>query len=145
MGRLRMHHVGIILPDEQKAKDLMELLGMEEDYRSWVEPYSATVIFTKYGQWESPIEFIIPKSGVLAEFNGGKGGIAHVAFEVDDINKTCEEFRAKGVEMLEKTPARATEDYLVNFIRPKHTHGILMEFMETLTAARKPGAGSDKA
>jgi lactoylglutathione lyase/methylmalonyl-CoA/ethylmalonyl-CoA epimerase len=142
MAILRMHHVGIILPEESQAKDLMNILGMEEDYRSWVEVYSATVIFTKYGQWESPIEFIIPKGGVLAEFNNGKGGIAHVAFEVDDIAATSKDFESRGIKMLEKVPARASEDYIVNFIRPKSAHGILMEFMETVNPARRPGAAA---
>ena len=76
------------------------------------------------------VEFIIPLSGVLTEFNKGKGGIAHVAYLVDDINAVSEEVKAMGYELLEKEPQEGTEDIIVNFIRPKYTQGILVELIQ---------------
>ena len=76
------------------------------------------------------MEFIIPLSGVLTEFNKGKGGIAHVAYLVDDIRACQEEIKAMGYEMLEADPVEGTEDIIVNFIRPKYTQGILVELIE---------------
>jgi lactoylglutathione lyase/methylmalonyl-CoA/ethylmalonyl-CoA epimerase len=140
MKPLRMHHVGIILPSIEAAQDVMNNLGLEEDFQKWVEVYSATVIFTKYGQWESPIEFIIPKGGVLAEFNGGKGGIAHVCFEVDDIDKVSAEMEGKGIKMLEKGHSEATKEFWANFTRPKYMQGLLFEFIQTADPAYKAGA-----
>ena len=104
MVHKRLHHVGIILPKEEYVNDLMEMYGLEEDHRE-MTPYDTLAIFTKMNpdESESPIEFLIPYSGVLAEYNGGKGGIAHICFEVDDIDAACEEFRAKGCALLEET------------------------------------------
>ena len=60
----------------------------------------------------------------------GKGGIAHVAYLVDDINAVSEEIKAMGYELLEKEPQEGTEDIIVNFIRPKYTQGILVELIQ---------------
>ena len=60
MKPLRMHHVGVVLPTVEQAEHLIELFGLEVDYRGYVKSYHADLIFTKYWPRESPIEFIIP-------------------------------------------------------------------------------------
>ena len=120
MKPLRMHHVGVVLPTVEQAERLIKLFGLEVDYRGYVKSYHADLIFTKYGPRESPIEFIIPHEGVLTRFNGGKGGIAHIAFEVEDV------------EMLEKEAVEGTSDIIVNFLRPRYSEGILFELVQTV-------------
>ena len=132
MKPMRIHHVGVVLPSMESAQAIMDLLGLEIDYTGFVEAYNADLVFTKHGPNESPIEFIIPKGGVLAEYNEGKGGIAHIAFEVDDVEGVREEMEAKGLKMLEKEAVKGTDDIIVNFLRPKHSQGILFEFVQTV-------------
>lgn len=132
MKPMRLHHVGIVLPEVQTAYSLMDILGLEVDYEGYVEAYHAHLIFTKYGPNESPLEFIIPTEGVLTDFNGGKGGIAHIAFEVEDVEAARKEYEEKGFKMLEKAAVPGTSDIMVNFVRPKHTHNILVEFVQTV-------------
>ncbi len=132
MKPMRMHHVGIVLPKISYAEDLIDMFGLDVDYRGFVQAYHADLIFTKYGENESPIEFIIPKEGVLTQFNNGKGGIAHIAFEVEDVEACSKEFIDKGFEMLEKEAVEGTSDIVVNFLRPKYSHGILVELVQTV-------------
>ena len=132
MVHKRLHHVGIILPKEEYVNDLMEMYGLEEDHRE-MTPYDTLAIFTKMNpdESDSPIEFLIPYSGVLADYNGGKGGIAHICFEVDDIDAACEEFRAKGCALLEETCKMVEGTNMkINFVKPRSNHGILIELME---------------
>lgn len=129
---IRTHHWGIVLPTVEKAEAFMNTFGLQEDYRGHVKAYDAHLIFTKHGEGVDAVEFIIPQSGVLTEFNKGKGGIAHVAYLVDDIRACQDEIRAMGYEMLEKDPVEGTEDIIVNFIRPKYTQGILVELIEQI-------------
>ena len=77
---IRTHHWGIVLPTLEKAEAFMKTFGLQEDYRGHVKAYDADLIFTKHGNGVDAVEFIIPLSGVLTEFNKGKGGIAHVAY-----------------------------------------------------------------
>ena len=127
---IRTHHWGIVLPTVEKAEAFMKTFGLKEDYRGHVKAYDSHLIFTTHGNGQDAVEFIIPQSGVLTEFNKGKGGIAHVAYLVDDIKAVMEEVKAMGMELLEKEPTEGTEDIIVNFIRPKYTQGILVELIQ---------------
>jgi len=129
----RLHHVGIILPTIKKAHDLLDKFGLEADYIGYVKAYEADLIFTKYNANESPIELIIPNSSsVLANYNNGKGGIHHIAFEVDNVETIRKEFEEKGMKMLEESAVTGTDDIIVNFLRPQYADGILVEFVQTV-------------
>ena len=127
---IRTHHWGIVLPSVEKAQAFMEAFGLVEDYRGHVKAYDSDLIFTTRGDGKDAIEFIIPKSGVLTQFNNGKGGIAHIAYLVDDLAAVQEEVKAMGMELLESEPQEGTEDIIVNFIRPRYTQGILVELIQ---------------
>jgi len=142
---MRMHHVGVVLPTVEQAEHLIDLLGLEVDYRGYVKSYHADLIFTKYGpMMESPIEFIIPHEGVLTKFNNGKGGIAHIAFEVEDVEAASQELRGKGLEMLEPEAVEGTSDIIVNFLRPRYSEGILIELVQTVAPIDR-GAETNKS
>jgi methylmalonyl-CoA/ethylmalonyl-CoA epimerase len=130
MIRKRLHHVGIIMPTMEKVEAFMKQYQLEEDYRTYVVPYHAHAIFTKPNGNESPIEFLVPTEGVLAEFNNGKGGIHHICYEVDDVEKASKEFRDAGVLMLEDVCPQVDATSKINFVRPKYSHGILVELWE---------------
>ncbi|MCY6355555.1 VOC family protein [Clostridium sp. ZS2-4] len=137
MKPMRMHHVGIILPTMEAAHRYLEKFGLEIDYQGYVEAYHADLIFTKYTERDTPVELIIPKEGVLKDFNGGKGGIAHIAFEVEDVEAVRKEYESKGMEMLEGSAVPGTSDIIVNFLRPKYGEGILVEFVQTVGAIQR--------
>jgi methylmalonyl-CoA/ethylmalonyl-CoA epimerase len=133
MKRKRIHHVGVVLPTLEAVDHLMTLFGLEKDYQGYVESYQADLVFTKHGENESPIEFIVPHEGsVLKNFNDGKGGIAHIAFEVEDVEAVRREFEAKGLGMLEQQAVKGTDDIVVNFLRPRFSEHILFEFVQTV-------------
>ena len=139
MRPMRMHHVGVVLPTVEQAERLIQLFGLKVDYRGYVKSYHADLIFTQYGPNESPIEFIIPHEGVLTKFNNGKGGIAHIAFEVEDVEAASRELEEQGLEMLEKAPVEGTSDIIVNFLRPRYSEGILFELVQTVGPLDRSG------
>lgn len=138
MKPMRMHHVGIILPTMEAAHKFLETFGLEIDYQGFVEAYQADLIFTKYTENESPVELIIPREdSVLKDYNKGKGGIAHIAFEVEDVEAVRQEFESKGMEMLEGSAVPGSSDIIVNFVRPKYTQGILVEYVQTVAPIQR--------
>ena len=84
------------------------------------------------------------RAGVLTQFNNGKGGIAHIAFEVDDVAAAGKELEERGMGMLETAPVEGTSDIMVNFIRPKYTEGILFELVETVAPIDRNWGKEDK-
>lgn len=130
MEIMRLHHIGIIISSMEKARMFLEQFGLEEDYMEYVESYHAHCLFTKYTAQESPIELVIPTEGVLTEFNKGKGGIHHIAFEVSDVEATKLEYEKKGCQMLEEVPVMGAGGIIVNFLRPRFGMGVLVEFVQ---------------
>lgn len=130
MKPMRLHHVGIIMPTMEKAEQFLEQFGLETDYVEYVDAYSAHCLFTKYSENESPVELIIPTGGVLTEFRGGKGGLHHIAFEVEDVEAVKTEYEEKGLEMLEEIPVTGAGGIIVNFLRPRCGFGVLVEFVQ---------------
>lgn len=130
MKPMRMHHVGIIMTSMERAEMFLEQFGLEKDYMEYVEAYHAYCLFTKYTEKESPVELIIPTEGVLTEFNKGKGGIHHIAFEVEDVEAARKEYTEKGMEMLETKAVDGAGGIIVNFLRPRYGLGVLVEFVQ---------------
>lgn len=130
MKPMRLHHVGIVLLSMDKAEAFLEQFGLEKDYMEYVEAYHAYCLFTKYGEKESPIELVIPTEGVLTEFRNGKGGLHHIAFEVEDVEKARREFEEKGLNMLEEEAVPGVGGIIVNFLRPRFGFGVLVEFVQ---------------
>ncbi len=107
----------------------MALLGLKESRRYFIPEYEAECIFTE-GQGGA-IEFILPHSGKLQQFNKGLGGLHHIALQVDSLEKTSDDLKAKGVELLEPRPVDAGP-IRINFLPPVYTRGIIVEFVEPI-------------
>ncbi len=130
-GGLPLHHVGIVLPNEEDVQSLMTVLGMREDYRGFVPRWSALCIFAKADRG-SLIEFVVPQGGPLERFNKGAGGVHHVAFEVADLAATMRALEALGMKFLETEPIKGAGPFLCNFLSPVYTRGALVEFVELI-------------
>ncbi len=124
-----LHHVGIVMNDLKRAEAFIRTFHLIEDYREYVPTYQAMCIFTKPESGTS-IELVVPDGGVLYDYNNGKGGIHHIAFTVDDIEKTTAEYERSGLSMLEDSGVKGAGPIYVNFLRPKYGQGILVEFVE---------------
>ncbi|WP_118134654.1 VOC family protein [Oceanicella sp. SM1341] len=127
-----LHHVGIVFPDIRDAEEMMELLGLEETSRGRVEAWSVECIFTRAAPGGSPVEFIIPSGGPLANFNKGAGGLHHVAFTVPSLDLVRDTLQAQGKGLLESRHMRGAGPFLCNFLHPVHTRGVIVEFIELL-------------
>jgi methylmalonyl-CoA/ethylmalonyl-CoA epimerase len=60
----------------------------------------------------SPVQKLIDK-------NGGRGGFAHVAFRVADIQKAFDDLKAKGFNIIDKAPRKGSRGTTVFFVHPK--------------------------
>jgi methylmalonyl-CoA/ethylmalonyl-CoA epimerase len=130
-----LHHVGIVMPDEDDVRALMTLMGLEEDFRGYVPEWAALCIFTKRSHG-SPIEFVVPGEGsALARFNKGAGGLHHVALQVSDLDAVQARLAGEGMALLEKQHVKGAGNFLCNFLSPIYTRGITIEFVQPLDAS----------
>jgi methylmalonyl-CoA/ethylmalonyl-CoA epimerase len=70
-------------------------------------------------------------SSPIARFLSQSGpGVQQIAWTVDDVDKTCEELRERGVRLLYEQPKRGTANSRINFVHPRDAGGILVELVE---------------
>ena len=135
MDRTRIHHIGIVVFDRARMQDFLEIFHFEIDREEYVEAYHAQCVFTKHNDREVALEFVIPDSGPLVGFNQGKGGLHHIALEVDDVEAVRQEYTEKGRLMLEEHAVQGACGILVNFLRPRYGAGILWHHRTIVSAA----------
>jgi methylmalonyl-CoA/ethylmalonyl-CoA epimerase len=126
-----VHHVGIVVPSLEQVESFMETMGLVEDYRGYVEPWSCWCIFAKGGTG-AVIELVVADDGPLRRFNKGVGGVHHFALEVDDIRRVSNELTARGLTMLMPQPIKGAGSFLCNFINPLSTRGIQIELVQMI-------------
>lgn len=76
---------------------------------------------------ESPVQRLIDR-------NGGKGGLAHVAFRVENARRAFDAMRAHGFKLIDKAPRKGSRGTTVFFVHPKPkadiAFGFLIEMVE---------------
>ena len=76
---------------------------------------------------ESPVQKTIDK-------NGGRPGLAHVAFRVESAQRAFDAMRASGFQMIDKAPRPGSRGTTVFFVHPKSKaetpFGVLFEMVE---------------
>ena len=82
------------------------------------------------------IEPLSPESPVqkLIERNGGRGGMAHVAFRVRDARAAFDYMKNAGFQLIDKAPRKGSRGTTVFFVHPKsraeNPFGYLIEIVE---------------
>jgi methylmalonyl-CoA/ethylmalonyl-CoA epimerase len=82
------------------------------------------------------LEPLTPESPVqkLIERNGGRGGLAHVAFRVDSAQLAFDAMVASGFQIIDKAPRKGSRGTTVFFVHPKsrsdNPFGLLIEIVE---------------
>jgi methylmalonyl-CoA/ethylmalonyl-CoA epimerase len=76
---------------------------------------------------DSPVQKMIDK-------NGGRGGVAHIAFRVKDARDAFEAMKAGGFRLIDAAPRKGSRGTTVFFVHPKSQEqspfGILIEIVE---------------
>ncbi|MHB8528264.1 MAG: VOC family protein [Caulobacteraceae bacterium] len=130
-GPYTLHHVGVVVPDDEEARGFMSTMDLVEDYRGYVEPWRCWCIFTRPASGAA-IEIVVPDGGPLARFNKGAGGVHHFAYQVASMAEVEQWCAAKGLRMLEPAPIKGAGNFLCNFLSPLSTRGVMIEFVQPL-------------
>jgi methylmalonyl-CoA/ethylmalonyl-CoA epimerase len=82
------------------------------------------------------LEPLTPESPVqkLIERNGGRGGMAHIAFRVENAQHAFDAMKANGFQIIDKAPRKGSRGTTVFFVHPKsrpdNPFGLLIEIVE---------------
>lgn len=82
------------------------------------------------------LEPLAPESPVqkLIEKNGGRGGLAHVAFRVENAQRAFDVMKERGFHIIDPAPRKGSRGTTVFFVHPKsraeNPFGFLIEIVE---------------
>ncbi len=130
-----IEHLGIAVTSIEEALPYYEnVLGLKCYNIETVEDQKVKTAFLKVG--EVKIELLEPTSpeSTIAKFiekNGGKGGMHHLAFAIEDgVANALAYAEEKGVRLIDKAPRKGAEGLNIAFLHPKSTLGVLTELCE---------------
>jgi len=141
-GFLFVDHVAISVPQGQLAAQVeaYELLGFREVHRE--EVYGGDQVreaLLQVGDGPNLIQLLEPLTAdspvqKQIEKNGGRGGLAHIAFRVKNAQAAFDYMKQNGFNLIDKAPRPGSRGTTVFFVHPKsraeNPFGILIEVVE---------------
>lgn len=129
MNISHIEHLGIAVKSIEDSLPYYEgVLGLKCYNVEVVEDQKVKTAFFKVGQ--TKIELLEPTSedSTIAKYIEKRGeGIHHIAFAVDDVDKSLAELDEKGVRLIDKKSRKGAEGLQIGFLHPKSTLSVLTE------------------
>ena len=130
---MKINHLGVATKGIDEALKFWEdALGLENVHTEVVEDQKVRVAMLPIG--ESRIELLEPTSedSPISKFLEKRGGgIHHIAVEVENIEASLAQLKAKGARLIDESPRIGAEGCLVAFVHPSSANGVLLELVQT--------------
>ncbi len=127
-----INHIAIIVPELEGALEFWEgALGLTLERTASVPEEGVDVAFLPIGG--SNVELLKPTvadSGVARFLEKRGPGIHHLCFEVDNIEATMADLRARNIQLINEQPQTGHGGRKYAFVHPKSTGGVLVELYE---------------
>jgi methylmalonyl-CoA/ethylmalonyl-CoA epimerase len=125
-------HVGIAVKNLEEAIGVYQnVLGFKLEGVHVLNERKVKVAFLSSGG-ETRIELLEPlgSDSPVAKFLENRGeGIHHIAVRVENIDAVLEDFKHKGVVLVDDKPRTGAEGAKIAFVHPKSTKGVLLELI----------------
>jgi methylmalonyl-CoA/ethylmalonyl-CoA epimerase len=126
----KIDHIGIAVSDLDEALKLYrDTLGLKVEK---TEDFGGMrIAFLPIGDTEFELLQPTDPDGALAKFVEKRGeGVQHIALRVDDVAKSLEELKAKGLRVIDEKPRPGAGGASIAFFHPKSTGGVLLEICQ---------------
>jgi methylmalonyl-CoA/ethylmalonyl-CoA epimerase len=134
-------HVAIAVPQGELEQQIgtYKALGFAEIHREdMLGSDQVREVLLRVGDGPNLVQLLEPLSpespvAKQLERNGGRGGVAHVAFRVSNIQHAFEHMKANGFNVIDSAPRPGSRGTRVFFVHPK-TFGYLIEVVQEAAA-----------
>jgi methylmalonyl-CoA/ethylmalonyl-CoA epimerase len=127
-----IEHIGIAVTNLDEAIRYWEdVMGLKCYAIEEVTDQKVKTAFFKCGEVKIELlESTCPESTIAAfiEKNGGKGGMHHIAFCMEDTDQALNDAKEKGIRLIDQQSRGGAEGLHIGFLHPKSTLGVLTEF-----------------
>jgi methylmalonyl-CoA/ethylmalonyl-CoA epimerase len=130
----KIDHIGIVVKDMEKSlRRYQKLLGLKlkETEELEVQGDMYRVAFLPIGEVNLELVYTTAKTGMAAEFRRDHGeGIHHIAFEVEDLEKTFDELRAQGAKFVWDKIVAGSRGSKIAYVEPEEFNGVYIELIQ---------------
>ena len=131
----KIEHIALAVANLEEALEHYERVwDLSVEHRERVEDQRVEEAMLPIG--ESYLQLLAPtdEESTVAKFLERRGeGLHHIAYEVDDLEATLEELKAKNVALIDEKPRRGGRGHMVAFVHPRSNHGLLVELIQRPT------------
>ncbi len=128
----KIEHIALAVSDlDAAAAHYRDVWGLEVVHRERVEDQGVEEAMVPVG--DTFIQLLAPTGDdtTVGKFIARRGeGLHHIAYEVDDLEATLNELRARGVPLIDEQPRLGGRGHMVAFVHPKGNHGLLVELIQ---------------
>ena len=139
----QINQVGVVVRDMDKAIERLASLGigpfqpklLPPNTKEWFrgKPLKAKLNIRSTMMGDTELELVQPIEGDSPhqEFLDSKGeGIQHIAVRVDDVEKSLEKLKGKGLRVIDEKPRLGAGGASIAFFHPKSSGGVLLEICQ---------------
>lgn len=128
----KIEHIGIAVKDMKAANQLFSKLLGKEPYK--IEEVASEGVRTSFfdvGGVKIELLEATNSDSPIAKFIEKKGeGVHHMAFAVDDIEKSIAARVKEGFTVINDKPKNGADNKIIAFLHPKSTNGVLVELCQ---------------
>ena len=132
MKVIGIEHIGIAVKSIDKGSPFWEnILGIKPTGREEVLEEGVETGIYNTGNGKIELLESVKSDSVIQKFLDKKGeGIHHICLKVDDVYSAISELEENGISVIYTTPKKGAEGFLVTFIHPKDSGGVLVELAQ---------------
>jgi methylmalonyl-CoA epimerase len=127
-----LHHVAIVVPSIAEARrTYVDVLGLSAHGVEHVADQRVNVLVCRAGSQR--IELVEPaaEDSPVSKFLAKRGGgLHHLAYRVEDLERALARLRDAGLRLIDEAPRPGAEGTRVAFVHPSATGGVLTELVE---------------
>ena len=136
--KLKIDHIGYVVENIKETKEYFKKIYKFKSLTNFIyeKAHGVNITFIDLGNNSTPaLELIEPtskKSKVYNFLHQKGGGMHHLAYEVEDVEKTMTDWKEKGyVEFLSEEPLTCQEPKLTQvFSKPSELTGVIYELIK---------------
>src|SRR5690349_10715676 len=133
----KLEHIGIAVKNLNQANDLFaKLLGRPHYKVEEVESVGVKTSFFEVGGVKIELLEASRADSPIAKFIEKRGeGVHHLAFEVQNIKSSIQEYEKKGFALINQEPKKGADNKMICFLHPKSTGGVLIELCQEVSTS----------
>ena len=130
----KIEHIGIAVQNIEASNKLFAKIFGKPPFKS-EKVKSEGVVTSFFEIGDSKIELVAAtteQSPIFKYLEKRGGGMHHVAFAVEDIEKEMTRLKQEGIRLLNESPKRGADNKIICFLHPHDTNGVLIELCQEI-------------